>query len=735
MFKYKLIISLSLLLTFNLSFAGSRIKYDDVYKTVLSGDKDKAYTLLLAYQRQNPDFANTYFQLGIIAKEWAKSFNPYKEFEITKLFIYNTKLYFNLAKRYIKDEKNRNRSYYKNAPIIPKGKKLQISDINDYIDSQVEDITDYENNVVKIINFYNKSSDFYNECVGNFMNINTNNKKIKTIYLNDEPELLSKMQKLENDFDSTLIYFKLYKDALKKYPLHLYNQSYKLKDIVTYRLDGLTYSDFLQNDITLWNYKKWVNDVREMKKTAIKDIRTDIFNQNKEINDKINGLLNGEYSDNYRKFKIDRKFIYKIEKFDNNSLLVKLFKLNETKINFLIEFKKEINNPLTISQFPIRKRAEYCYNLMKEKEIADSINQIFLSAVKPEEIKKYLNFYVSEYGGLKGLKEYSFRQDLFSEAKLNDALLNLKKQMFCSIYKIDTDSLIYKKRLISKTVTNPEELKEGIDVYRITNFDETKDKHLWISGYYVSSENKITGFTGYSKDKKHIDFIKNSEINDSVKTYNLVSAAYNDGCWVISSAFGDDIINRLIKYDNQGKVTFSEELPYHSVPRIMKYDDINNTLIIVFNGKTLNTIPDESEQIIYHYNPDDQLKTFEVKMQAKARIFDMIKINKKLFLFSNFINYKDLSGNIKYSKAGTDSKSTNILVSIISNGMIKKQIPFLNTKPFYGIKALKINSNTINILGYKSKLITTDFNSLATKELYYELIDAQAKEIYSGWHD
>jgi len=727
-----IIITLIILLTSSITLSAERLKYDAVYKSVLSGNKDEAYTLLLAYQRQNPGFANTYFQLGIIAKKWAKSYNPFKEFTYTKMFIYNTKLYFNLAKLYMKDEKGKNRSYYKNAPIIPKGKKLQIDDINSYIDSQIEDIEDYEKNVVKIVNFYNKSSDSYNSCVSLFMKINSDYAKIKYIYLNDESKFLSEMQKLESDFDSTLIYFQLYKEALNKFPIQNYNQSYKLKNIITYRLDGLTYSDFLQNNILLWDYKKWVHDVKQVKENIIKNNRTEITNLDSEIKSKINTILNGEYSDHYPKYKTDEKFIYKIEKFDNNSLLLKLFKLNETKLNFLNFFKKEINDPVFITKFPISKRAEYCNNFFKEKAYADSINKVFLSAVKPEQIKKYINFYVSNYGGLKGLKEYSFRQNLFFDAKLKDALLNLKKQMYYSTYQIDTDSLIFKEKLISKKIVNPVENIPGPDVYRITGFNETKDNQLWINGYYISNNNEKTGFIGYSKDKKHIKFIKTSGKSNS---YNLVSSAFNDVCWVITTTLGDEIKNTLIRYNNSGKIEFSQELSYHIVPRLMKYDDINNTLLIVFNGKSLNPISDDSEQIIFHYNPDDQLQTYEVKMQAKATVFDMIRVNNKILLFSNFVNYNDLKGNLIYSKAGSQNNNTNILVTILSKGMVKKQIPFFNPNPFFGVKALKINSNTLNILGYKSELITTNYNTLSIKELYYELIDAQGEKIYSAWHD
>ena len=113
----------------------------------------------------------------------------------------------------------------------------------------------------------------------------------------------------------------------------------------------------------------------------------------------------------------------------------------------------------------------------------------------------------------------------------------------------------------------------------------------------------------------------------------------------------------------------------------------------------------------------------------------MVRVNNKFLLFSNFLNYNDLNGNPIYSKAGTQNNNTNILVTILSKGMVKKQIPFFNPNPFFGVKALKINSNTLNILGYKSELIPTNYNTLSIKELYYELNNAQGGKIYSAWHD
>ncbi len=733
MIKLKYILIILLLFSVSYSSYASRLKYDDVYKVVLSGDKDKAYTLLLAYQKQNPKFANAYFQLGLIAKDWAKSFNPYKDFAYTKMFIYNTKLYFNLAKLYMKDEKGRNRSYYKNAPIIPKGKKLKIEDIEEFIDAQTEEIKDYEKNVVKIINNYNKSVEFYNDCVSLFMKINSDYAKIKNIYLSNDKALLFDLQKLETNFDSALFYFKEYKTSLKAYPLGIYNQTYELKDIVTYRLDGLTYSNFLQNKIILWNYKKWVHDVYNVKSEDIKNNNNEILALDNTIKEKINMLQNGNYSNTYKPFKLDNKFIYKIEKFDNNSLLIKLFKLNEEKINFLVNFKKEINDPVKINDFPLLKRAEYCYNLLNEKNKADSINKIYYNAVKPDQIKKYINFYINTYGGLKGLKEYYFRQEMFFDTKMKDALINLKNQLYSSFVSLGTDSLVYNNYRISPEIHIPDNKNNNPNTFYITNFSLTKKNKLWFSGYFVDENLGIHGFTGFSDDKKKVNFI-NTDNTETGKSYNTVTIGFSDGCYTINTNFNDEIKNTLLRYDNKGKLLSKTELPYKKVPRLIKYDDINNNIFIVFNGNKMSKFSNDKEQIFYHYNPEDQLQTYEIKMTGKLNVFDMIRVNKKLLVFSNFMDYTDLNGKSVNSKA-QEINNTNILLTEISKGQIRKQIPFFNEKPFFGLRSLKINSNTINILGYKSEIYTNNFKSLTFKELFYQLINPDGKIIYSAWHD
>lgn len=723
---------------FNISsFAQKKLDYKDVYDVVLSKNNEKAYTLLLAYQKQEPDFANTYFQLGLIAKQWAKEFNPFTEFVYTKFFIYNTKLYFNLAKFKLEKEKKKNINYYTNIKIATENKKISVDDITGFIEEQVEEIKIYEENIIKIITYYNKSSDKYNECVDIFMDINREYSKINNIYLTQEKEFLLKTEKLESNFDSTIYYFEQYKNATDKYPIAGYDQKYILKDIITYRLDGLTNSNFLENNFSLWNYKKWVRKVKETKNVNVSENRNDIFSVDSLMKSKINQLSKSNFSDSLKPYKLNEKLIYKIEKFDNNSLLVKLFKLNETKINYLTLVKKTVNDTANSDKFSLFQYAQYCNILRENKTISDSLNKNFRISINAEQIRKYKNFYLSEYNGITGLKDYAYRQELFFQEKQDAVFKNLKKKLFETEYDIKNSTFFYNNKLtdIKKAFVNKQNI--NANEYYISDFIIDKNNKLTLSGFYKTKKGNLAGFTGQTENMKKFKVFKKSNISDTSDIINTLIEDFKGGYFTIETSIGKSIVNTLIKYSAKGQIIMKKKLPYNKVPRIMKFDDINNSLIIVFNGYKIDVLKtDDDEQIIYRLNLDDDLQSYAINIKAKAYIFDIIKMDTRIFLFSNYLSYIDLTGNEHVSSAGNSMQETNILLTIISgDGFVEKHVTVKKDKAFFGTKAIKLNSNTINVLGYFSPYINKNYDVLTEKELYYLIINSDAEILYSTWHD
>ncbi len=726
---------LMILFTYAQSFSQKKLEYSEIFENIKKGDNDKSYTLLLDYQKSNPDFANTYFQLGLISYQWAFEFNPFTDFSFIKLFIYNTKLYFNLAKLKLNEEKKKNLEFYMNQNIVPIGEKIQTEQISSFIDKKIQEISEYEEHIQDIIKYFNKSSDKYNECVKNFMTINAEYSKIKNLYLSDNEENNKIINRLETDFDSVLVYFNLYKQALAQYPLKGYNQSYVLKDIITFRLDGLTASNFLDNEIILWHYKKWLNEVKEIKSKIISSNKDEITIKNEEIVKMIDYLSGSFFSDTIKNFKIDEKFIYKIEKYDNNSFLIQLFKLNESIINYLITSNKLINNPDRFNDYSLTQKASYSlafYNQFNqvERDIID-----FEKNIVPEQIKKYPSFYMSAYNGIQGLKDYAFRQKLLLKEKKDIVIDNLNKKFYRTAVSPSFDSLYFKGKKVEIYKSNPI-LEVGNGNYVITDFRFDKNNKYIFSGIYKNAKNKLSSFNGIKETSTNKLIFNQSIETDTCDILNLVVETNNGTYFTVQTNVGSVIENYLIQYSDMGKKLLNRKLPQHRLPGFMYFDEINNAIVIIFNGTKLNTSEEtDDEQIIYIINPNDELLSFESKFNAQAKVFDIVKINNKYLLFSNYSYYLS-DGNKKYPVNNNQEKYHDILVSVISlQGETEKQIPIEIGSSVIGFKAVKINSDAINILGYKTTKPDYNLSNINNEELFWMIINSNVEKVYNGWHD
>lgn len=731
--NYIIIFIISILIIFFSSnnAKSQNLKYKDVHDVILTGDKELSYTLLLAYQKQDPDFAVTYLQLGVIAHEWAKTYNPFTDYFFTKLFIYNSKLFYNLARHNFKNESKSNYKYYENIGIPIDKKKLSEDDIIKYIDKQTADIAFYELNINKIIKFYNKTVESYNICVETFKQINTRFSIIKNIYLSEDTDFMQDLVNLENYYDSTLIYFDKYKAAITEYPIKNYNQTYKLKKIVTYRLDGLTNSNFLENNITLWDYKTWADDVRAISNKTVSSNKSEVETLSGLIDKKIEELANENYSDETDDYKIDEKFIYKIGKFDHNSLLVKLFLFRESKVNYLIQYRKTINNPKDTSSYTDKKLAAYYKNLTDIKIQSDSLNRQFAKEIKPEQVRKYQNYYMKKFGGFKGLQAYTFQQELYLNMILKNAFLTYKNKLEKNEETInyETNILSNKEKEIKFSVQKNDFDNATTETYYVVNMYTNQEEESFLTGFTKTQDNKIVSFAGKTDNKGKILFIKPIAQNDSTKNCGIQILASGNLIFIITvSEKNNEIQNIITKIDKKGNILSENKIPIDAYPRYLNFDDINNTLTISFKGKNIEENTNIYEkQITVNYETEKKEIIFKTEIELKGMLAEIVRMDSNIFIFNNYKAYKTLENTEQTTVA-----PVNIFLTITDNsGNIIKQINYQSTNKSYANKAIKINSNTINLIGYKNKK-TTQLQTSEKADFFYFIINSKGKATFSN---
>ena len=97
MFK-KIILLILFVCVLYSTYSQRKLKYKDIYDVVLANNIEQAYSLLTEYQKIDPEFPNTYFQLGLISFDWTKDADPLTQMSEVEYFIYNSTLFLGLAK-------------------------------------------------------------------------------------------------------------------------------------------------------------------------------------------------------------------------------------------------------------------------------------------------------------------------------------------------------------------------------------------------------------------------------------------------------------------------------------------------------------------------------------------------------------------------------------------------------------------------------------------------------------
>ena len=725
------------ILTSTTIYAQRNLKYKNVYKTVVEGSKSEAYSLLLVFQKQEPYFANTYLQLGLIAENWAKEYDALVERKDVDFFIYNTSLYFGLAKSKIDDKEIRkNQKYYQNIGRFKDLQKIKSEDVNGFLTDKIVANNEYKKNVDIVTNFFNSSIKHYNNCIRIFKGINQKNNKIKDIYLTADDEFMKKLNELESSFDSTLYFLQNYQTAIKNYPIKNYKQEYKLLPIETYRLHGLTGSDFLLDLIPIWDYGTWIKKIRKLIKSDLFQMKNEIDITEKALNRDIERIGKMEnYSFGIERYIIDEKLKYQIGKYDHNSLILDLFKYKDRKLDYLVSTKNPLNNTENnTNNFPFAQKARYYNSLFKLNNEIDSLNTYFRSNLNEYDVNKYKDFFETNYGGFEGLKNYSTEESKKIKLSLDNSYKNLKQSLINDVLLTeDTTLFTYKKSIISLKESDVDFDKAVIRSYYTKKVIQDSYGDYYITGFTRLNSKSVYAFVAKTNKKINIDWVKTFYIDKFSKNYGSFLHANENGCnLLITSIKGGVIKNALINIDIEGKQKKKTDLSTGLIPIYFKYDEINENYLIGYKGsKYSSTNSNNLEKFLLKKYGSDLKPKWYTRFDLKGDLVDVLKVNNNFFVIMNFTE-------IKYNNKTLTSKATGNTNSIISvlntNGKVIDELALYNTNAYFIKKAIKINSKTINLLGFEGENVKiNNSNKESFGKLNYILINDEPKMIFNNW--
>lgn len=325
----------NLFLVICLSFSSAVFadEYDDLMLSVSDKQPYEASFLLKQYQEKNPSFGNVYYQMGKIFNEMIPSVHPLYDFSEISLYMYNARLYFGNCLYYATaDEMKKYARYY--SDLETNGKPLTSELLSSLLKGRIAKLKENEQNLKNLYATFYKMVDRYNRCTELFSQFNKQYIKIKNAHLLLSDKDRQLLVDLEQNADTLKTFIGDFQKALKLYPIENYNPMFSFQPIDFYRLDGLTSSDFLQNDIRLWDYSSWVKNFLSENRKQIEPWRKEMNKEQKRL-----ASLSKKWFAETKKVDLeepifaDRILLNKINKFDYESFMLNYFDFIEQSIN------------------------------------------------------------------------------------------------------------------------------------------------------------------------------------------------------------------------------------------------------------------------------------------------------------------------------------------------------------------------------------------------------------------
>ncbi len=676
--------------------AQSSLKYKDVYDAIGTKSSEETFMILKEFQFYNPDHPNVYYQLGRITEMFSKRFDPMLYPNLVNYFTRETKNYYGLAKFYLEQKgkvSNKDAVYYQDVQVVDGSKKPGYEDIIMDIDKRILANDEYQNNVLIITHYFKKSAYFYDNCIQNFRQILNNQSKVKDLYLFTDKKLLDKLEQLRMDFDSTKYFLTHYQNALINYPIKNYKPEYVLKNIETYRLEGLTSVSFLYNSFYLWDFGKWVNEYKEVINREIYPLRKKMIEADANLNKAVDEIINAKQRvDSIQFYAPQVSVLNEMSKYDFESPVVALFDYKSSKIDFLKAGKSYYLDPvISFKEYDLTDIGVQAKKVSDLKTILDKKLNVFSATVKTVGIEKYMDLIENQYKNKENFvaqTENNNKQDaLFLNRFLNNyiqILLNIKSRYYLknSYAQFEKDSIAMFQNAADSSAK-----------FVSSTFLETP-KFQFVGGK-IKPENQPNdaGFVAYIKNNKAawVRSIKSegAHVNVSgilLNEQNIFVAAQSDKELIVTQLSGSGDQKEMFRVPCNGKITH------------FLYDDIAQVFTVLTQNKSANANNIALRRISLD-GKDIWADSFSVSFDGE--IVDLLFFGDKMFLIANSNGFFGaIDGKIQYQ---TGQKMQISVISVNIDGKALKVKEFQLPSDVFAIHARKLNSATFTIIGQYGK--------------------------------
>ena len=385
------------------------------------------YAELKAFQKENVEFSNAYFQLGEVELGLFANLDPIVYRVASRQYIYNASIKYSLAKNYLDiDEAIKNPSWFNFEKIKNKDSLRQL--IQNEVDEKSTNTGRYLEEYEVLVRNYDKAVSNYLEARQSFIEITNSYNSLRELFLKADDDLKVKVNFVGTKFDSCMYHLDLYREVYQNMPhIHKRKVEIVLDDIEQFRMNGISPSNFLDDPINLWNYGKWAENFSDLLANEVDGLRKEIddaFSSFASIDER---MMKGDecFQINVDDLKVQR-IINLISKYDSESILIDIFSYVREKVKYgnALVYERNCNSLSEIvSDELLSRRARNFESIFKQFSKADSSVNTVISSLRNQ--NNFAWFYEKYMPGEAGSKAFATQQAEESRQNFKNEVMQL----------------------------------------------------------------------------------------------------------------------------------------------------------------------------------------------------------------------------------------------------------------------------------------------------------------------
>ena len=703
-----------LLITSSIAGWAQRVKYKDLLIKLPTISMEQQKNELKEYVAADPDNPNANFRLAMLYEYNYRTADPLTAFAYTMANAEQAKIRY-LKARQLVDEREVDRNNEQYAPIFKmfdaKGRPYApFLNVSAKINGGYDSAGLFIEKMPAIYKAFTRSVNSYDQAVKIFALLNNTYSSPEDLYMLYDPSVDALCTDLKASYDTCIVALNQYLKLTQAYPLKQHQQTYKVKPIETYHLDGfITSLNFLTNNIELWDYGTWVDRTRNIVHTQVDELRKNLTKQNEQLDETIRKINVSAESQLPALTPANRQLAFNLNNLDRQSVIQSLMDYKYFKEQWDIENRsKVLDTSLSVHN------AEVYSSLIYANKKADTLLQELKSRITPERVKKHKELVAKLYGGPAGLEKYAKDEEHRIKETFNEYAKELRANLLVSAAESalsNKDNTVrFGKFTIPLTLSEPtpEALDQGLLVTRFNR--KNPDGSAYLTGLYKSDKKKNLTSTfvvrvnpdGKVAWLKDFTLSVDSAATGDAHTYPGPVALTQEGCGILFRsihATRGDAQNHFVYLNEKGEDKLRMRMKYSAYPRFLLYSEKSNAFIVSFKGT----------EAVQQFNTQEVIATAGVNVLGEVMwrreipitgtVTDLIGLVDGYMLAGNFLAMRDITGKEFRTKPGS-MECNPYLIKLSEHGDLVQVKPVLASSSVYLSRVVKINDNSINLLAY-----------------------------------